>query len=186
MDLLKKYIKRNKAPYFISVLFAILGVISNLFVYIILSKMIISLIDGSQDFYYYINKIFFILLCLIIKEVFMFLSTMISHKTAYKIIRDIRKSLMEKLFNMPLGDILNESTGKLKDIIVNQVDNTETTLAHMIPEMTANLVGPIILFVYMLILDYRLSLISLIPLVIGGFFMAGPMKRMKVKFPQAV
>ncbi len=56
----------------------------------------------------------------------------------------------------------------------------------MIPEMTANLVGPIILFVYMLILDYRLSLISLIPLVIGGFFMAGPMKRMKVKFPQAV
>lgn len=186
MDLLKKYIKRNKAPYFISVLFAILGVISNLFVYIILSKMIISLIDGSQDFYYYINKIFFILLCLIIKEVFMFLSTMISHKTAYKIIRDIRKSLMEKLFNMPLGDILNESTGKLKDIIVNQVDNTETTLAHMIPEMTANLVGPIILFVYMLILDYRLSLISLIPLVIGGFFMTGPMKRMKVKFPQAV
>lgn len=186
MDLLKKYIKRNKAPYFISVLFAILGVISNLFVYIILSKMIISLIDGSQDFYYYINKIFFILLCLIIKEMFMFLSTMISHKTAYKIIRDIRKSLMEKLFNMPLGDILNESTGKLKDIIVNQVDNTETTLAHMIPEMTANLVGPIILFVYMLILDYRLSLISLIPLVIGGFFMVGPMKRMKVKFPQAV
>ena len=186
MDLLKKYIKRNKAPYFISVLFAILGVISNLFVYIILSKMIISLIDGSQDFYYYINKIFFILLCLIIKEVFMFLSTMISHKTAYQIIRDIRKSLMEKLFNMPLGDILNESTGKLKDIIVNQVDNTETTLAHMIPEMTANLVGPIILFVYMLILDYRLSLISLIPLVIGGFFMTGPMKRMKVKFPQAV
>lgn len=186
MDLLKKYIKRNKTPYFISVLFAILGVISNLFVYIILSKMIISLIDGSQDFYYYINKIFFILLCLIIKEVFMFLSTMISHKTAYKIIRDIRKSLMEKLFNMPLGDILNESTGKLKDIIVNQVDNTETTLAHMIPEMTANLVGPIILFVYMLVLDYRLSLISLIPLVIGGFFMTGPMKRMKVKFPQAV
>lgn len=186
MDLLKKYIKRNKAPYFISVLFAILGVISNLFVYIILSKMIISLIDGSQDFYYYINKIFLILSCLIIKEVFMFLSTMISHKTAYQIIRDIRKSLMEKLFNMPLGDILNESTGKLKDIIVNQVDNTETTLAHMIPEMTANLIGPIILFVYMLILDYRLSLISLIPLVIGGFFMTGPMKRMKVKFPQAV
>lgn len=186
MDLLKKYIKRNKAPYFISVLFAILGVISNLFVYIILSKMIISLIDGSQDFHYYINKIFLILSCLIIKEVVMFLSTMISHKTAYKIIRDIRKSLMEKLFNMPLGDILNESTGKLKDIIVNQVDNTETTLAHMIPEMTANLIGPIILFVYMLILDYRLSLISLIPLVIGGFFMTGPMKRMKVKFPQAV
>ena len=186
MDLLKKYIKRNKAPYFISVLFAILGVISNLFVYIILSKMIISLIDGSQDFHYYINKIFLILSCLIIKEVVMFLSTMISHKTAYQIIRDIRKSLMEKLFNMPLGDILNESTGKLKDIIVNQVDNTETTLAHMIPEMTANLIGPIILFVYMLILDYRLSLISLIPLVIGGFFMTGPMKRMKVKFPQAV
>lgn len=38
----------------------------------------------------------------------------------------------------------------------------------------------------MLVLDYRLSLISLVPLFIGGFFMSGPMKRMKVKFPQAV
>lgn len=186
MDLLKKYVKENKIQYFISVLFAILGVISNLFVYIILSDLIISLIDGNQDLNYYMQKICLIFFCLLIKEIFMSLSTMISHKVAYQIIRDIRKNLMEKLFKMPLGDILNESTGKLKDIIVNQVDNTETTLAHIIPEMTANLVGPVILFIYMLVLDYRLSLISLVPLVIGGFFMSGPMKRMKVKFPQAV
>ncbi|MGF0095503.1 ABC transporter ATP-binding protein [Peptoniphilus sp. SGI.035] len=186
MDLLKKYVKEKKIQYFISVLFAILGVISNLFVYIILGDLIIYLIGGNQDFNYYLQKICLIFFCLLIKEIFMSLSTMISHKVAYQIIRDIRKNLMEKLFEMPLGDILNESTGKLKDIIVNQVDNTETTLAHIIPEMTANLVGPVILFIYMLTLDYRLSLISLVPLFIGGFFMSGPMKRMKVKFPQAV
>ncbi|NMW84280.1 ABC transporter ATP-binding protein [Peptoniphilus sp. AGMB00490] len=186
MDLINKYTKENKIQYFISVLFAILGVISNLFVYIILSKVIVSLIDGNQDYNYYMQKIFLIFSCLLVKEIFMSLSTAISHKVAYQIIRDIRKNLMEKLFKMPLGDILNESTGKLKDIIVNQVDNTETTLAHIIPEMTANLVGPLILFIYMLVLDYRLSLISLIPLFIGGIFMSGPMKRMKVKFPQAV
>lgn len=147
MDLLKKYVKENKIQYFISVLFAILGVISNFFVYIILSDLIISLIDGNQDLNYYLQKICLIFFCLLIKEIFMSLSTMISHKVAYQIIRDIRKNLMEKLFKMPLGDILNESTGKLKDIIVNQVDNTETTLAHIIPEMTANLVGPVILFI---------------------------------------
>lgn len=186
MDLLKKYVKENNIQYFISVLLAILGVISNLFVYIILSDLIISLIGGGQDFSYYLKNICLIFFCIMTKEIFMSLSTMISHKVAYQIIRDIRKNLMEKLFKMPLGDILNESTGKLKDIIVNQVDNTETTLAHIIPEMTANLVGPVLLFIYMLTLDYRLSLISLVPLFIGGFFMSGPMKRMKVKFPQAV
>lgn len=116
----------------------------------------------------------------------MTLSTMISHATTYHIIRDIRKDLMDKLFKMPLGDILSESSGKLKDIIVNQVDNTETTLAHIIPEMTANILGPIVLFIYMLTLDWRVTLLSLIPLGVGILFMMPPMKRAKVKFPQAV
>lgn len=186
MNLIKQYIRENKLAYFFSVICAILGVISNLFIYIILSRMIVALIDGGITINYYLHHILWIFACLVIKESVMTLSTMISHATTYHIIRDIRKDLMDKLFKMPLGDILSESSGKLKDIIVNQVDNTETTLAHIIPEMTANILGPIVLFIYMLTLDWRVTLLSLIPLGVGILFMIPPMKRAKVKFPQAV
>ena len=70
---------------------------------------------------------------------------------------------------MPLGNVMNISSGKLKNIIVDQVDSMETTLAHIIPEMTANIIGPILLLIYMFILDWRLALVSLIPLVIGMY-----------------
>jgi ATP-binding cassette subfamily B protein len=76
---------------------------------------------------------------------------------------------------MPLGNIMNIPSGKLKNIIVDQVDSMETTMAHIIPEMTANILGPIALFTYMLILDWRLALVSLIPLLIGMFCMKSVM-----------
>ena len=50
---------------------------------------------------------------------------------------------------------------------VEQVDSMETSLAHLVPEFTANLVGPVVLLVYMFILDWRLALLSLVPFVIG-------------------
>ena len=171
MNLLKKYIAKNKTGYFFSVLFAVLGVLAGLFTYVLLSKMIIALIAGNTDFAFYTKGVLSILALLCAKEVFMGIS---------------RRDIMDKLFKMPLGNILNLSTGKLKDVIVNQVDSMETTLAHLIPEMTANIVGPVLLLVYMFVLDWRVSLLALVPLVIGMFFMTGPMKRMPKMFPKAV
>ncbi|HGW6172762.1 TPA: ABC transporter transmembrane domain-containing protein [Enterococcus faecalis] len=76
---------------------------------------------------------------------------------------------------MPLGDITSKSSGELKNIMVEQVDSMETTLAHLVPEFTANLVGPMLLFIYMFILDWRLALLSLVPFVVGMSVMMGAM-----------
>ena len=56
---------------------------------------------------------------------------------------------------------MDSSSGKLKEIIVDQVDSMETTLAHLVPEMTANLVGPLLTILYLFVLDWRLALLSL-------------------------
>lgn len=186
MNLLKKYIAKNKTGYFFSVIFAVLGVLAGLFTYVLLSKMIIALIAGNTDFAFYTKGVLSILALLCAKEVFMGISTTIAHTATYGALCEIRRDIMGKLFKMPLGNILNLSTGKLKDVIVNQVDSMETTLAHLIPEMTANIVGPVLLLVYMFVLDWRVSLLALLPLVIGMFFMSGPMKRMPKMFPKAV
>lgn len=66
---------------------------------------------------------------------------------------------------------MDTSSGKLKEIIVDQVDSMETTLAHLFPEMTANILTPLLTVVYLFILDWRLALLSLAVFPIAFFFM---------------
>ncbi|MCR4616570.1 MAG: ABC transporter ATP-binding protein/permease, partial [Lachnospiraceae bacterium] len=77
-----------------------------------------------------------------------------------------------KLAKMPLGDVLSESSGSYKNIIIERVDSCETTLAHMIPEVTSNLLIPVIIFIYMLTINWQLTLIALIPVPVGMIFFA--------------
>ena len=55
----------------------------------------------------------------------------LSHKAAFSILKTIRRLLLAKLPRLPLGTVMNTSSGKLKQIIVDQVDSMETTLAHL-------------------------------------------------------
>lgn len=62
--------------------------------------------------------------------------------------------------------MLSQSSGSYKNIIVERVDATETTLAHLIPEFTAGIFGPIIVLIAMLVIDWRLTLLSLLTIPI--------------------
>ena len=77
----------------------------------------------------------------------------ISHKATFGILKTIRQKLLAKLPRLPLGTVMDTQSGKLKEIIVDQVDSMETTLAHLFPEMTANIVAPVLTVVYLFILD---------------------------------
>ena len=57
---------------------------------------------------------------------------------------------------------MDTSSGKLKETTVDQVDGMETTLAHLFPEMTANIVTPVLTVVSLLILDWRLALVRVV------------------------
>ena len=63
------------------------------------------------------------------------------------------------------------SSGSYKNIIVERVDSIETTLAHLLPEMTANIVGALAVLVLLFIEDWRmgLSMLIVVPLGIGCF-----------------
>ena len=90
MNLLKKYIAKNKTGYFFSVLLAVLGVLAGLFTYVLLSKMIVALIAGNTDFAFYTKGVLSILALLCAKEVFMGISTTISHTATYGALCEIR------------------------------------------------------------------------------------------------
>jgi len=181
MELIKQYVKKRNVQYFASIMLAIAGVIANLFSYIYMAKIIVGLIDGDKNIDFYLSACVMILLMFFIKEISAGISSLISHIATFRSLGEIRNDISQKLFKMPLGDVMSRSSGELKNIIVEQVDSMETSLAHLVPEFTANLVGPILLFIYMLVLDWRLALLSLIPLVVGMFAM---MSVMNVRYQQ--
>lgn len=85
--------------------------------------------------------------------------------------KTIRQKLQTKLPKLPLGTVIDTSSGKLKQTIVDQVDSMETTLAHLFPEMTANIVAPVLTLIYLFVLDWRLALLSLVVFPIAFVFM---------------
>ena len=95
----------------------------------------------------------------------------ISHKATFSILKTIRQLLLVKLPKLPLGTVMDTSSGKLKQTIVDQVDGMETTLAHLFPEMTANIAAPVLTIVYLFVLDWRLALLSLVVFPIAFAFM---------------
>ena len=175
MDLIKKYVKKRKGQYFVSVTLAIFSVIANLFSYIYLAKIIVALIEEIKDISFYFDCCMIILCMYVLKEITAGISTSISHTATFNSLGEIRNDISKKLFKMPLGDVLSRSSGEFKNIIVEQVDSMETSLAHLVPEFTANLVGPVLLFIYMFTLDWRLALLSLIPFAVGMAIMMSVM-----------
>lgn len=66
-------------------------------------------------------------------------STTLSHKATLAVLGSIRKRVCEKLSRVPLGTVLDMPSGSVKNVLVERVDSIETTMAHIIPEFTSNL-----------------------------------------------
>ena len=70
--------------------------------------------------------------------------------------------------------------------MVERIDSIETTLAHVIPEFTSNLLGPVVILIYFFTIDYRLALWSLVPILVGFISYFGMMLDFKPNFEKTV
>lgn len=103
-------------------------------------------------------------------------STIISHRCAFITLNSIRKELTDKLSRAPMGTVLDQPSGTFKTLIVDTVEKLELPLAHMVPELTANTLIPVLMLAYLFVLDWRLALISLITIPVGICCYMGMMK----------
>ena len=103
-------------------------------------------------------------------------STIISHRCAFITLNSIRKALTDKLSRVPMGTVLDQPSGTFKTLIVDTVEKLELPLAHMVPELTANTLIPVLMLAYLFVLDWRLALISLITIPVGICCYMGMMK----------
>ena len=83
---------------------------------------------------------------------------------------------------LPLGTVLDIPSGALKNIVVERTDSMEPTLAHVIPECTANISAPLLMFIYLLFLDWRMALLSLATLPVAILCMAWMFKDYETPF----
>ena len=96
---------------------------------------------------------------------------MCSHMSAFRVAANIRKELMRHITTLPLGVAEKYGSGKLRRIVNNSSAATETYLAHRLPDKAGAIATPIGLLFLLLAFDWRLGLLSLVPVVLGFLIM---------------
>lgn len=169
-----------------AIISAFIGVVGGMLPYFAASQMIVGLLSGNKDLSLYLKWLCIGLAGYIIRTLLYNLALSMSHKATFSILKTIRQEILAKLPRLPLGTVTDMSSGKMKQMIVDQVDGMETTLAHLFPEMTANVAAPILIIVYLFILDWRMALLSLVTIPAGMAFMMSVMGSYGRKYEGAV
>ena len=154
-----------------AVVLAVVGVVGGMVPYFAAAKIIVGLVTGETALSAYAPWLAAALIGYLVRTALYNSALSLSHKATFQILKSIRQQLLQKLPKLPLGTVMDTSSGKLKETIVDQVDSMETTLAHLFPEMTANLTAPLLTLIYLFVLDWRLALLSLAVFPIAFAFM---------------
>lgn len=173
---------RAKISIIISILIGIIGIASGLLPYYAVAKILVLILNESITWNDIILWISFGAFGFFIKHVFHSISILMSHRATFEILRNIRKDIVNKLKKVPMGFIINHSSGKLKNILVDEVERLEQPLAHLIPEFISNVIAPVVIFVTLLLLDWRMAFASLVTIPIGFFCYSMMMQNYKSRY----
>lgn len=186
MSILWGWAKAYHGKFIISIICATLGVICRMIPYFCAADIVIKMINKEKTISSYLIVSFIALIGYLGRVIFSNVSTAISHTATYYTLRDLRENIIRKLAKVPMGTILNTPSGQYKTTIVDRIEGMEPTFAHLIPEMTSNILVPLFIVVYLFILDWRMALLSLVTLIVGIIVMSAGMKSYPVKWEGAV
>ena len=95
-----------------------------------------------------------------------------AHKGAYRALFKVRCMVAEHMAKAPLGALNERRTGDIKTVLNEDIEKLELFLAHSLPDFVCYMVGPIVIFIYLMTVNIPLALISLVPLVLAFAVMA--------------
>lgn len=167
----------RRGEYALSILTALLGVAYSLVPYFIIIKIITALVNGTAELTQCLTLCLWMAGFWILRYVLHSLSTSLSHHATFYVLANTRVRLLDKLAVLPLGTVLDRSSGSYKNIIAERVDSIETTLAHLLPEMTSNIVGALAVLVLLFIEDWRMGFITLAGLILFFAVNAGMQRK---------
>jgi len=135
-----------------------LKILFDLIPQVLLVYLISSLITENIE----MEKLKYVFLAIFVsfalKGVFYYFATKVAHEKAYGKLTELRLSIIDHLKKLSLGFFKEHNTGELTNIVQHDVEQVEVYLAHGLPEIMAVTLLPIIIFIAMLFVDYRLAL----------------------------
>lgn len=132
------------------------------------------------SYYAYMAVIFSVLSILIY-----FLALMCTHLAAFRIAKNMKMAALSHMVKLPLGFFQEQGSGKIRRIIDESSGQSESFLAHQLPDLVAAFLTPIITLIILFVFNWKLGLISLIPIAISFIFLSQMMgKSMKVAMEQ--
>ncbi len=140
-------------------------------VYFIVAELLKNAATPELIDYVYIKQWgIYALLFLLGALITLYVGNMCSHIAAFRILYNMRVSLSQHLAKLPLGYFNRQSTGAIKKNLELSVEKIENFIAHHIPDLVGAIIMPITMFVAMFVLDWRLALVSAIPIIIAYCF----------------
>ncbi len=176
----------KKGQYIVSVFFALLSVACCIAPYFIIARIVQQLMAGVRDWQLFLKECGITAAFWLGNVLFHAISTSMSHIATFNLLGNIRKAMCDKLTRLPLGTVLDMPSGALKSTIIERIDSMETTLAHIVPEYTSNIILSIVLVVYLFVLDWRLALACMAVLPIGVIAMCFMLKDGEARFKYAL
>ena len=176
----------RKGEYALSVLAALLGVACSLVPYFLIIQTITALVNGTAELKQCLTLCAWMAGCWVLRYVLHSMSTSLSHHATFYVLANTRVRLLDKLATLPLGTVLDRSSGSYKNIIVERVDSIETTLAHLLPEMTANIAGALAVLVLLFFEDWRMGFSMLIVVPLGVLCFMSMFSGYEEKFQRTV
>ena len=149
---------------FVILIAVLMSVLPFLFVYQIITPLVMA---EAVDVTYIGIRVLGVAACLILHACFYVKGLSMSHEAAFNILFRLRVSLQKRMEKLPLGEIQEKGIGSMKRMFVDDVDSIELLLAHALPEGFGNVAIPIIVYISLFAVDWKLALMSLASLPIG-------------------
>lgn len=178
------YAGENKKYIYLAVGLIFLAVFCKVIPYFCMYTLIEPLIKGEGlEMNYVLVRIVIIAVSLLANAFLYSLGLKLSHKGAYQTLENVRRWVREKIEKMAMGEIENIGAGTMRKLFTDDIEAMEVPLAHAIPEGIGNMAVPLIIYVGMFIIDWKLALLSLVTIPIGlifmGFMYKGSMSKME-------
>lgn len=160
-------ISRHRGRIILSATFAALSAACSLAPYVAVYATISALFDSTNTSGY---RIIWIATCaafaLVGKAFFASIANHQGHIAAYAVLAQLRLSLVEAFQSMPLGRAQTRSTGEIKKILHDDVEQIEEALAHGIPDAAAATTVPLATTIILFAIDWRLAAVALLSLIL--------------------
>ena len=171
MEYAGKYRILTYLSWVLSALSALMALVPFVYIWLILRDVLNAAPDYAQavnvPHYGWMAVLFAILSYLI------YIAALIcSHLSAFRVATNLRLAVSEHLATLPLGFTETFGSGKLRKIIHESTGAAETFLAHQLPDKYNAMATPVGLLVLLVVFDWRLGLLSLVPVVLGFVIMS--------------